>query len=99
MTKRVLVRALLIVGLLAAFGVGQVLAGGPVCPPCLSTPLCSVHAVSATDFGLRNGHLVARHRSAPRAPYAARPLVLRPLALRTDAKRIRSLSCAGELWI
>ncbi len=41
MTKRVLVRALLIVGLLAAFGVGQVLAGGPVCPPPACPPPCA----------------------------------------------------------
>lgn len=40
MTKRVLFRTLLIVGLLAAFGVGQALAGGPVCPRPVCPPPC-----------------------------------------------------------
>jgi hypothetical protein len=42
MTKRVLVRALLIVGLLVAVSGGQALAGGPVCPPpACPPPVCA----------------------------------------------------------
>ncbi len=42
MTKRVLVRALLIAGLLAGVAGGQALAGGPVCPPpACAPPMCA----------------------------------------------------------